>query len=152
MSECEFYCFLSTSKRKVWYQRFKGVARDKGMNKKGEMDEVEFRKYFLNSLVLLFPDSDDVNGERVIVKVDSGCQRLQENFLAEARTLEFIVYPGILNATAITQETDQSYCPFKTRFFKNLQQLSDARIMADLSTSLPPWLIGLTVFGGVDPV
>ena len=35
---------------------------------------------------------------------------------------------------------------------KNLKQLSDTRFMADLSTSLPPWLIGLTVFGGMDPV
>ena len=95
------------------------MACDKGMNEKGGMDEVEFRQYFLNSLVLLFPDLDDVNGERVLVKVDSGSGRLQENFLAEARTLEFIVYPGIRNATAVTQETDQSYCPFKTRFFKN---------------------------------
>ncbi len=66
-----------------------------GMNEKGGMDEVEFRQYFLNSLVLLFPDSDDVNGERVIVKVDSGSGSLQEIFLAEARTLEFIVYPRI---------------------------------------------------------
>ena len=123
-----------------------------GMNEKGGIDEVEFRQYFLNSIVPLFPDSDDVNGKRVMVKVDSGSGRLQENFVAEARTLEFIVYPGIRNATAVTQETDQSYGPFKTQFLKNLKQLSDARIMADLSTSLPPWLIGLTVFGGMDPV
>ena len=30
--------------------------------------------------------------------------------------------------------------------------MSDARIMGDLPTSLPPWLVGLIVFGGVDPV
>ena len=123
-----------------------------GMNKKGGVDEVEFRQCFLNSIEALFPDLDDVNGKRVMAKVDSGPGRLQENFLAEARTLWFAMYPGVPNTTAITQETDQSYSSFKTQFLKNLKQLSDARIMVDISTSLPPWLIGLTVYGGVDPV
>ena len=87
-----------------------------------------------------------------MVKVDSGPRRLQEHFLAEARTLGFIVYPGVANTTAVTQEADQNYGPFKTQFAKNLKQLSDARIMGDLPTSLQPWLVGLIVIGGVDPV
>jgi hypothetical protein len=87
-----------------------------------------------------------------MVKVDSGHGRLQEDFLAEARTLGFIVYPGIPNTTAVTQETDQNYGPFKTQFLKNLKRVSDARIMGDLHLSLPPYLVGLIVFGGVDPV
>jgi hypothetical protein len=56
------------------------------------------------------------------------------------------------NTTAVTQETDQNYGPFKTQFTKNLKKISDARIMGDLPTSLPPWLVGLLVFGGMDPV
>jgi hypothetical protein len=44
-----------------------------------------------------------------MVEVDSGPGRLQESFLAEARTLGFIVNPGVPNTTAVTQETDQSY-------------------------------------------
>ena len=116
------------------------------------MDDVEVRQYFLNSIVPLYPDSNDVNGKRVMVKVDSGPGRLQENFLAEARTLGFIVYPGVPNTTAVTQETDQNYGPFKTQFTKNLKKILDTRIMEDLSTSLPPWLVGLLVFGGIDPV
>ena len=35
---------------------------------------------------------------------------------------------------------------------KNLKQLSDARIMADLHTRLSQWLGGLIVFGGMDTV
>ena len=54
----------------------------------------------------------------MIVKVDSRPGRLQEDFLAEARALEFIVYPGVPNTTAVTQETDQSYGPLKTQFLK----------------------------------
>ena len=38
-----------------------------------------------------------------MVKVDSGPGRLQENFLANARTLGFIVYPGVPNNTAVTR-------------------------------------------------
>jgi hypothetical protein len=41
-----------------------------GMNKEGGMDEVEFEKYVMNSIVPLYPDSDDVPGKRVMIKVD----------------------------------------------------------------------------------
>eukprot|EP00804_Cyclotella_cryptica_P026844 CCRYP_018620-RA/>CCRYP_018620-RA protein AED:0.44 eAED:0.72 QI:0/0/0/1/0/0/2/0/64 len=41
-----------------------------GMNEKGWMD-IQFP---------LFPNSNDVNGKRVMVKVDSGHGRLQDNF------------------------------------------------------------------------
>ncbi len=63
---------------------------------------VEFQQYFLNNIVTLFSDSNDVNGKRVMVKVDSRPGRLQEDFLAKARTLGFIVYPGVSNNTAVT--------------------------------------------------
>ena len=63
-----------------------------GMNEKGGMDDVEFRQYFLNSIVPLFPDSDNVNGKRVMVKVDCRPGRLQDNFLAKVRTLGFVIY------------------------------------------------------------
>ena len=36
-----------------------------------------------------------------MVKVDSGPGKLQENFLAEARTVGFIVYPGVLHKRPI---------------------------------------------------
>ena len=67
----------------------------------------------------LFPDAQDVRGKRVIMKADSGPGRMELGFLAEARTLGFIIYPGVPNTTAVTQETDQSYGPFKTQFQKN---------------------------------
>ena len=63
------------------------------MNLKGGMDEREFRAYFLNSIVPLFPDAEDVKGKRVIMKVDSGPGRMELGFLAEARTLGFIINP-----------------------------------------------------------
>eukprot|EP00804_Cyclotella_cryptica_P013909 CCRYP_002424-RA/>CCRYP_002424-RA protein AED:0.42 eAED:0.48 QI:0/0/0/1/0/0/2/0/69 len=69
------------------------------MNSKGGMDEREFRSYFLNSRML---------------KMSQWSRQNELGFLAEARTLEFIIYPGVPNTTAVTQETDQSYGPFKT--------------------------------------
>jgi hypothetical protein len=43
--------------------------------------------------VSLFLDAQDVSGKRVIMKVDSGPGRLELGFLAEARTLGFIINP-----------------------------------------------------------
>jgi hypothetical protein len=61
---------------------------------------------------------NDVNGKRVMVKVDSEPGRLQENVLVNARTLGFIVYPGIPYTTAVTRETNQNCNSFKTQFIK----------------------------------
>ncbi len=72
------------------------------MNLKGGMDEKEFRLYFLNSIVPLFPDAQDVKGKRVIMKVDSGPGRIESGFLAEARALGFIIYPEVPNTMAVT--------------------------------------------------
>ena len=51
-----------------------------GMNEKGGMDDLEFQQYFLNSIVPLYPDANDVNGKRVMVKVDDRPGRRQEFF------------------------------------------------------------------------
>eukprot|EP00804_Cyclotella_cryptica_P014587 CCRYP_020639-RA/>CCRYP_020639-RA protein AED:0.30 eAED:0.30 QI:0/0/0/1/0/0/3/0/271 len=98
-----------------------------GMNLKGGMERIQV--IFLNSIVPLFPDAQDVREKRVIMKVDSGPDRMELGFLGEARTLGFIIYPGVPNTTAVTQETDQSYGTFKTQFVKNLKILSDARLI-----------------------
>jgi len=71
--------------------------------------------------------------------------------LATLRQLGFILFPGVPNTTAVTQETDRNYGPFKTQFRINLIHLTDARIAAGESTSLQPWIVGLCVFGGECP-
>ncbi len=52
----------------------------------------------------------------------------------------------------VTQETDQSYGPFKTQFQNNLKILSDSRLIANYTTGLLPWMNGLVVFGGTDTI
>ena len=87
-----------------------------GMNTKGGMDEGEFEKYLLGSLFALYPDVKDVDGKRVMIKVDSGPGRLNALLLATCRLLGFVLYPGVPNTTAVSQETDRNYGPFKTVF------------------------------------
>eukprot|EP00804_Cyclotella_cryptica_P002589 CCRYP_010430-RA/>CCRYP_010430-RA protein AED:0.08 eAED:0.03 QI:0/0/0/1/0/0/2/0/413 len=123
-----------------------------GFNAKGGMDNEQFKEYFKTNIAPLYPDAEDKAGKRVMVKVDSGPGRLEIDFLVEARTSGFISYHSVPNTMAMTQETDQSYCPFKSKFAQNLRALSDARINGDFPTSLPPWMVGLLVFGGTDPV
>lgn len=93
----------------VWYMHRTigtfGLGKQKslpvslGMNEKGGMDEEEFAKYICNAIMPLYP-----------------------------RTSGFILFPGMPNTTAVTQETDQNYGPFKTQYCKNLDVVVDERI------------------------
>jgi hypothetical protein len=122
-----------------------------GVNAKGGMDEEEFEKYLLNSIFPLYPDVKNEDGKRVLIKVDSGPGRLNVLLLASCRLLGFVLYPGVPNTTAVSQETDRNYGPFKTTFRQILDDVVQERINQGKSTSLPPWIVGLVVFGGVDP-
>ena len=99
-----------------------------GMNEKGGMDEEEFAKYIQNAIMPLYPNAAPVKGKWVILKCDSGPGRLNLDLLADLRTSGFILFPGIPNTTAVTQETDQNYGPFKTQYCKNLDVVVDERI------------------------
>ncbi len=52
-----------------------------GQNEKRGMDEVEFSKYLLNSIVPLFPHAKDKAGHQVLLKVDSGPGRMNLSLL-----------------------------------------------------------------------
>ena len=121
------------------------------MNNKGGMDYEEFLKYFNNSLVLLYPDVKDEAGKSVMLKVDSGPRSLNSNLLAYERNLGFILYTSVKNTTAVTQETDQNYGPFKTKFIEKQNKFSDARIIHNYYTTLQPWMVGIIVFSSIDP-
>ena len=78
------------------------------MNARGGMDDVEFDDYLSNSLIPLYPGAEDVKGKRVIFKLDSGPGRLGMKLLARLRLLGFMLYPGVPNTTAVSQETDRN--------------------------------------------
>ena len=55
------------------------------MNEKGGMTDVKFEKYIDISIVPLFPELEDTNGKRVMLKVDSGPRSMILNILAMVR-------------------------------------------------------------------
>jgi hypothetical protein len=114
------------------------------------MDSEEFEKYVLGSIVTLNPTSRDKPGHCIMLKVDSGPSRMNLNLLAQLQQLGFVMYPGILNTTHVSQETDQQYGACKAQFTINLGTIFEGRINTGISLSLQPKLVGLPLFGGVD--
>ena len=106
----------------------------------------------MNSIIWLYPDASDTPGKRVMIKCDSGPGQLQMKLLAKMKFLGFYLYPGVLNATAVSQETDHKYGPFKIQFQKDLDDLVQARIEKQLSICIQPSFVGLTMLGGMDPI
>jgi hypothetical protein len=82
----------------------------------------------------LYPDAAPVKGRWVVIKCDSGPGQLNPDLLAFLRFHGFILYPGVPNTTAVTQETDQSYGPFQSAVRSNLQLIIDERIRTDAPT------------------
>ena len=116
------------------------------------MDDEEFAKYVVNSLCALYSDAEDKPGLRVMLKVDSGPGCLNAELLALLRLRGFYLYPGVPNTTAVSQETDRNYSPFKTEFRKIMDIIFEARMQQGLSLSISPNLLGLIIFGhGRDP-
>ena len=71
--------------------------------------------------------------------------------LAQICLLGFVLHPGVPNTTAVSQETDRTYGPFKTAFRIILDKIFQERMLKKRKMALNPWLVGLVVFGGVDP-
>ena len=85
-----------------------------------------------------------------MLKADSGPGRGALKLLTCLCHLGFYLYPGVPNTTAISQETDINYGPFKSQFRRNLEEVVDERVLQVKSTSLQPWMAPLVVFGGKD--
>ncbi len=95
-----------------------------GLNEKGGMDREEFEKYIFNGIVPLYPNALDVPGKRVLIKIDSGPGRNNNEVMcARLRNLGIYLYPGVPNTTAVTQETDRGYGKFKSGTRQNLADL-----------------------------
>ena len=107
--------------------------------------------YIINSILPLNPNTLDRPGKRLILKFDSGSGRLQIDLLVKLRHLGMYLYPCISNTTVVTQETDQTYSKFKTRFCTNLELLVDECITQDKSVKVLQYKLALLVFGGKDP-
>jgi hypothetical protein len=96
-----------------------------GLIEKGGMNMEEFAKYLRNVIMPLYPNAAPEFGKWVILKCDSGPGRLNFDLLADLRSDGYILFPGVPNTTAVLQETDQNYGPFKTQYCKNLDAVVD---------------------------
>ena len=134
---------------KFGFKERKSLPCTFGQNEKAGMNAVELAKYMRGSVLPLYPDIEDKDGKRVIMKVDSGPGRMNLEMLADLRCMGLYLVPGVPNSTSKTQETDQNYGPFKTHYRQNLRALSQARFQRGMTiqvTDLP-----LLVFGGNCP-
>jgi hypothetical protein len=52
--------------------------------------------------------------------------------LAYLRFHGFLLFPGVPNTTAVTQETDQSYGPFQSKLRSNLEIIVDERLRGEV--------------------
>ena len=148
-NECYLYSkkvvgAFGLEEEKLWPATF-------GVNEKGGMDNNEFVLYLRTNIMPLYPNAAPKKGKWVILKCDSGPGRMNIDLLAELRASGFILFPGVPNTTAVSQETDQNYGPFKNQYAKNLDALVEARVNQGKTTSLPPWMVCLIVYGGTDP-
>jgi hypothetical protein len=134
---------------KFGYRQRRAFPVTFGMNEKAGMDAVELNKYMKKAILPLYPDIADVEGKRVIIKVDSGPGRLNVEMLAELRLLGLYLIPGVPNTTHKTQETDQNYGIYKSSFRENLRNLSQRRFEAGLTLKVAD--LALLVFGGKCP-
>ena len=82
------------------------------------MTDDEFEKYVMKNIRKLYPDSSDVPGNRVLLKVDSGPGRMNERLLAKLRARGFYLYPSVPNTIAVSQETDILFGYISSPYFK----------------------------------
>ena len=122
-----------------------------GLNEKGGMDDEEFEMYLINLLHVIYPDSSDKSGMRVLVKIDSGPGQSNMELLARLQMKGIILYPGVPNTTSVSQETNQNYGQFKSVYRENLENFAASRERTGKSTSANIGMIGMFVFGGIDP-
>ncbi len=72
-----------------------------------------------------YPDTTPEKGKWVIRKCDGGHGRMNVDLLASLRLDVFQLFPGVPNTTAVTQETDRNYGPFKGVYARNLDKIVD---------------------------
>ena len=71
--------------------------------------------------------------------------------LARMRVCGVYLHPGVANTTSVSQEADCAYGTMKNGFRQNITGVFDQRTEDKKSTSLSPSMVGLFLFGRMDP-
>ena len=121
-----------------------------GFNEKGGMDDGEFFEYLMTNILPLYPHARPLPGKWVVLKVDSGPGRLNNDLLAMLRFMGFLIFPGVPNTTAVTQETDWNYNEFKTIYRTNLELAVTEKQKQGQLLSFEPHFVPWVVYGGLN--
>ena len=97
---------------------------------KGGVKETTFVDYMKQVVQLLYPNAQDIPGQRVVVKLDCGPGRYNEEFLLLSRACGIYYFPGLPNGTELTQEMDQLFHLVKSIMGRNRAKLYDKRYEA----------------------
>ncbi len=114
-----------------------------GMNEKGGMNNKKFERYFDNSIVLLFPNLEDMPGKCILLKVDSGHGCNWWDLLNKCWFRGVYIYPGLPNSTPVQQEMDINYGPFKGVVQRNLANIAMTCYAKGITMSLGTSTFGL---------
>ena len=87
---------------------------------KGSMSAEILQGYLLH-VSQLYPGMSDVDKMRVIWKLDNGVGRDNAELNHLARSMGYVIYPGLPNSSEGTQECDQFFSTFKSKLEKNRQ-------------------------------
>ena len=80
----------------IWLSTFR-------INSKGGMNKSEVENYVFGSIVPLYPCAKNKCGKIFMLKVDSGLGQFHCILLARLIHLDLVLYPGMPNATGVTQ-------------------------------------------------
>ncbi len=120
------------------------------MNGKGGMNNEEFEHCIDNSIVLLFPNLEDMPGKCILLKIDSshGCN--WQDLLNKSWFRGVYIYPGLPNSTSMQQETDINfYGPFNGVIWRNLAKITMTCYAKEITMSLGTSTFWLIVYSGV---
>jgi hypothetical protein len=113
------------TRAKYLYEDFRPFSNTYGVNEKGGMNKEEFGKWAsTNFIKLVAGDVADLPGKRVLLLVDGGPGRTNEEMLNKRRHLGIYLFPsGPPNTTHVLQIMDMLFGKFKTIYFNNLEIL-----------------------------
>ncbi len=117
---------------------------ERGMNNEG------FERNIDNSIVTLFPDHEDMPGNCILLKIESGRGCNLRDLLNKCWFRGVYIYPSLPKSTPMQQETDINfYGPFKSVVWRNLAKIAMTCYAKEITMSLETTTFGLIVYGGV---
>ena len=96
------------------------------MEKGGVTSDI-FLRWVEDLILKLYPDVEDKDGKRVVLKMDCGPGCYNKKFLLLACAMGIYFFPGLPYGTEVTQELDHLYHLIKSVAEKNRQTIYDAR-------------------------